>query len=474
MEDLFHKYYLEDDYVISMLRNAVIIFDTSALLDLFYYSDDTQEKICTDVFDCLAGRLWLPAQVYFEFLKNKDKVIGKPIETYKSLIHKDESKDGGHIDKIETGAKNAGKDAINSIKNQLKTLKEKTQKQDKHPYLPVELYVSIDEAIVKIEQDIVDFQKRIDSFSKDFKDAIEQKVNEFVVDGSKVLETLDEKFKLGKEFSFSDMMKLAEEGAFRYQEKIPPGYEDEHDKIGLQKYGDLFVWKQILDIASSTGKDVLLITNDVKEDWIDKENKGPRFELLKEFNSETDHKFWSFNMKDFLYQMNKILDEDQQVSQKVIEEISEVQKQRVSSVEDTLDYTEILQEWLTSDTDIIITEITKDINVNYGRAILYKGINSRGDRCIVLLNVIKRLSFSSCLHAVSHIYNIKARLDGQEDYKYYQFIVALSSKDMARLMFYAQKPSINKIFLDEMVEQNLGYIDEDSEIHILDANHPMG
>lgn len=45
---------------------------------------------------------------------------------------------------------------------------------------------------------------------------------------------------------------------------------DQEDKTGLQKYGDLFVWMEILNHASECGKDVILITNDVKEDWVDK------------------------------------------------------------------------------------------------------------------------------------------------------------------------------------------------------------
>ena len=57
MKDIFHKYYLTDDAVIHMIDNALIVFDTSALLELYCYSDATQEQITTTVFDYLHGRL---------------------------------------------------------------------------------------------------------------------------------------------------------------------------------------------------------------------------------------------------------------------------------------------------------------------------------------------------------------------------------------------------------------------------------
>ena len=57
--------------------------------------------------------------------------------------------------------------------------------------------------------------------------------------------------KVFSRFNPSNVETHAREGKFRYSEKIPPGYMDEYKnkKDGLQKYGDLFAWKQILDIG---------------------------------------------------------------------------------------------------------------------------------------------------------------------------------------------------------------------------------
>lgn len=86
MIDLYQKYYLQKAEIQRMLKEGLIVFDTSALLDLYYYSFETQKEIFENVFQYLNGRLWIPSQVYFEYLKNKSTVAEKPIATYQNLI----------------------------------------------------------------------------------------------------------------------------------------------------------------------------------------------------------------------------------------------------------------------------------------------------------------------------------------------------------------------------------------------------
>lgn len=65
--------------------------------------------------------------------------------------------------------------------------------------------------------------------------------------------------------------------------------EKETFETKIRKYGDLFIWKEILSIANGTdGNKVLFITNDVKEDWWilkgeQKEVVRMRDELLEEY-----------------------------------------------------------------------------------------------------------------------------------------------------------------------------------------------
>ena len=68
--DLFKKYYLDQEAVVNIINEGMIVFDTSALLDFYYYSNEVQQQLFQNTFTELKGRLWIPAQCYFEFLKN--------------------------------------------------------------------------------------------------------------------------------------------------------------------------------------------------------------------------------------------------------------------------------------------------------------------------------------------------------------------------------------------------------------------
>ena len=121
--DYYNKYYLDRERVVEMIKSAIIVFDTSALLDLYYYSDNTKNTICTTVFDYLNGRMWVPGQVYFEFLKNREKVKNKPIQSYESLISS-KTNDRGFVDKIQYIGSQLGESDIKKIQNGKLSLQE--------------------------------------------------------------------------------------------------------------------------------------------------------------------------------------------------------------------------------------------------------------------------------------------------------------------------------------------------------------
>ncbi len=335
MENIYQKYYLSDQITTEMIKDAIVVFDTSALLDLYYYSETTLSVIFHNVFTYLDKRLWIPAQVYYEFLKNKDKVALKPAHSYKILIEKPKSgADGGHVSNIIKITSDLDKSLIVELKNQLKTLKEKTKVADKHPYIEQVAFDNIDIEIANFENQIKDFQEKVDVFTEEITKKINEKISAINSNADDMISKMvSEKFAVGDEFTYSQMTYIAKEGEFRYKEEIPPGYEDSKSKNGLQKYGDLFAWKQILIYAKKKKKDVLLITNDVKEDWFDLETQAPRFELLKEFNSETGRKIWTLNMKTFLYKMNSILDTNEESLEAAIEEVNVIQNEKDKNIE---------------------------------------------------------------------------------------------------------------------------------------------
>lgn len=477
--DLYKKYYLDQEDIINIINEGIIVFDTSALLDFYYYSDDVQQQLFQSTFKGLKGRLWIPAQCYFEFLKNKGKVSGKPRNSYKMLLERTNN-DGGYVPKITSIAKNVGKDDIKDLKGQLKTLKETTLKKDKHPYLDQELFVSFDQAISDLETNISVFAEVANQFEECITKKINEKIDELKDETDDVQQFVDTNYEIGEELTYEMMSKICDEGRVRYSEKIPPGYEDGKDKTGMQKYGDLFAWKEILYMAGERAKDVLLITHDTKIDWWDKKQNAPCYELLKEFNSVTGKRFWSSSMKDFLYLLNKSGNVDNKISEEIIEEINDATKQMIEdSLKTEVDslYTGVLLRWLDSETDYILGDrhdIIPEWRV-FGKCYLYDAINYRGDETLILMNIVEKTNYANVYHVVNNMLEIKRYYDKfARDYRYRQVIVAKSSVVAQKVVKQIQDHTkLEKIYRNENIENDLVHLDDGQLIYV-SSNHPMG
>lgn len=297
-------------------ESSVFVFDTSSLLDFYYYSDSTQKKIFS-ILKSQENKLWLPNHVFYEYNKHRKKKITDPKFRYDQLLVKSKNKDSGYIQKI--------KENLDSIKGILNTLQGETKNSDKHPFLKTSYIQKFSELIDKNQNEFEVFKKEITEEIKTQKKDIDDKIkNDFV------FESINNLFEIGPEYSFETMFKISQEGSLRYSLEIPPGYMDAqgpNKKVGFQKFGDLFIWKQILEFAKDNKKSVILISNDVKEDWcISNENdknsiKSPRMELLKEFKDSTQKEIWFYTTKQFLYNSNIYINSD--VSQEILDEVDE-------------------------------------------------------------------------------------------------------------------------------------------------------
>lgn len=478
MEDLYHKYYLTQDCVNNLVSTAMIVFDTSALLDLYYYSDSTRQTIISDVFAKLNGRLWIPAQVAFEFQKNKAKVSHKPVDTYKVLISTDMKSDGAHVKKISDLSEKLGATEIRSIDNQIKTLKEKTAKKDKHPFLQPEIFDDYDMAIEKIKACVKEFQEATAAFSTKVVNAVNCRIDEIENNHSDpVQEALDSHFQVGAELFYDEMLKIAKDGSMRYMEKMGPGYMDESEKKGLQKYGDLYVWKGIINEATRRQKDVLFVTNDVKEDWWDEELTAPRFELLKEFNSFTGKNFWSCKMKDFLYLYNEAFTNQLKTPDETIKEVELVEQRHYYKASTEIDeYKDIINRWLAKESGNIRIEESVPIPAEcrvFGKLNLYHGIGD-GTEYRVLINMINNPGHAKLLHAVQNLHEIKAFFDEKEGaYKYVQFTILSSEESCHLAIELLEKKNIRRYFYRKNIIQYIGFIQDDNFIY-MDSNVAVG
>ena len=68
---------------------------------------------------------------------------------------------------------------------------------------------------------------------------------------------------IGGKITFSKKLLILQEGQIRYDNLIPPGFRDSA-KVGEAKYGDLFVWKDIIAIAKEKNTNIIFVCNDTK------------------------------------------------------------------------------------------------------------------------------------------------------------------------------------------------------------------
>ncbi|SUX47180.1 PIN domain-containing protein [Chryseobacterium indoltheticum] len=118
--------------------------------------------------------------------------------------------------------------------------------------------------------------------------------------------------------------KIKKELEYRYENKIPPGYEDKNKGDG--GIGDLLIWFTILELAEKNKKDIVFISGDEKKDWfyqVDKQSLYPKFELTIEFRGRAPGKTFS------IIKLSELL-ELYGANEKVIEE--------VESEENTINY----------------------------------------------------------------------------------------------------------------------------------------
>ena len=289
----FELYEMSEEREKRLWNESIIVFDSSALLDLYFLPKQTREKVFDNLFaNKLDGRLWIPFHVSYEYYKNRNNVIHKPIaENCKPLK--------------DINLK-AIRKSIKGIEDKVLDIKNKTKKEDKYPHLE---QGKIDEYIALIKK----FNTESESFEKQIIEQIDKAETEIkeLIDNDDVFQAIEKYFVIGREFSFEEITQITQEGKHRYEFKIPPGYEDLKEKVGTQIFGDLIIWKQILEYAKETQKPIILICNDIKEDWCykadgtEKRIKSPREELIKEIFDIAKVEFWMYNLPQFLYMTNE-------------------------------------------------------------------------------------------------------------------------------------------------------------------------
>lgn len=287
MRSVFPAYFRpsDEDYK-SLWSTGIFAFDANVLLNLYRYSPETRKELEIS----LAGvkdQLFITYQAAKEFLKNRIVVT---------------SGQAGEYDK-----------AIKTIFD----LKSTISNKKRHPFLD--------------DGELPPFLKIADEVTKQLEAQKERLLKRLIED--EILDFVESNFanRVGPPFNENELSKIATEGQSRYDKEVPPGYKDGNkDESGdpYRKFGDYFLWKQLIEQAKKENKPLIFITDDQKEDWWQQQSGrtiGPRPELREEFIKESGQQFWMYTVDRFISESAK--HRRTVISENVIAEIIEVREE---------------------------------------------------------------------------------------------------------------------------------------------------
>ncbi|AYL04499.1 hypothetical protein D9T11_06755 [Enterobacter kobei] len=251
----------------------------------------------------LSARLWIPFQVGFEYQKSRRNIIEESI----SSLHKIKDELIRYHEQSILEQAGIKKHLYNRLSIELTEL----QKQLKQ---------SIDSFVdTKINTRITSKQ------AISHHDMIRDRIDEIIGD------------KVGSLPSQDTIDAINKKGDERYEKKIPPGFKDIGKKKSVSyfsdirledKFGDLYLWEQLIDKAAAPDiKSIIFVTDDAKDDWVfihKGKNHGPLEALKTEICKRSGlEEFRLVNQLAFLSEARKYL-KGVDVSNDTLNEVKEM------------------------------------------------------------------------------------------------------------------------------------------------------
>lgn len=256
-------------------ENGVFVLDANVLLNMCRYSKKSSDELIA-IIKTHENNLWLPYQVGMEFFNNRLGVIEGIRNGFEKLLE-----NIGNIENV----------LIDNLK--FKDFRSDTAHN-----------------IEQLKVDFKNFRNREEAKIRKWKKEFEESDKDAVLD--EILALYDGK--VGDDYDEAKLEDIYKEGAARYKDNIPPGYADwkNKEKDGRRHvFGDLIWWKQAIDYARDNKCNLVIVTDDKKEDWwykVSGKTISPRVELIREFHRETGgQKFLMYRTHQFM-EIARILD----------------------------------------------------------------------------------------------------------------------------------------------------------------------
>lgn len=254
-----YEHYLEkrgEAFVVDWDRTTVVL-DTNVLLNLYRSPDETRDELL-GALEAIAGSLFMPAQVQREFWRNRDSVL----------------RENAALDEV-----------ANELRRMLREAKKSLTRLGQGKIGVAPANDLIDELEASLEGVIKAASGHRPSFS--WRTALSASEQDTVL--SRLIALYDGK--VGPEYDSAELASAVAEASSRFKRRVPPGYMDaekaEHEEEGA---GDYLLWRQTIGHAQRCGRDVVLVTEDAKEDWwrLDARSEpiNARYELVEEMRRQ--------------------------------------------------------------------------------------------------------------------------------------------------------------------------------------------
>ena len=290
MREMFPGYTKRSDEDISAIwKTATFVFDTNVLLHAYRYKPELQIQLL-DYWELLRDRVWLPYQVALEYHRNApNAIMGEQLSAYKAM-----------------------KEAVTGARESLANKLQKLHDQNKGRYL------SLDPAplMVALQSGFDAAMQMID----DTKDSVPTGTT--IAQARERINTIFAG-RVGAPFPFERQAQAYQEAEHRYRYQIPPGFADEVDKTGTDRYGDVILWLQTIDFAKNQRTSIIFVTDDAKIDWW--EDGRPHRVLAQEMYERAGVALLQLRAAQFLSGVRQYLNIE--VEQEVIDEADEVSEE---------------------------------------------------------------------------------------------------------------------------------------------------
>ena len=280
----------------TLWAEAVFIFDTNVLLNLYRMSRETSSAIM-HILQKLEGRLYLPHQVTVEFFKHREEVIAEQVNAFEKM-----------------------RTLLKGIPGQFR------QQFSRHACIPIaEITEALEKCVGEQVATVYTYQNTYPSEPLFRNDAILLGLDTLFANCNEGPYTIEQDAALNK--------KVDE----RIQHNLPPCFVPPSGKSSAAPasnphQGDGRVWFQIVNYAEANKKPIIFVTGDEKPNWwrtvkIGSKERvtGPHFHLVQDVEAVSNNRFMMYTQAAFLSDASTYLNVPEQNTQ-AMDEVRQVQE----------------------------------------------------------------------------------------------------------------------------------------------------